>query len=185
MLLGIIIIALGVIFLFDIPLFKLLGKLWPLLFIAFGLYLVFAYRKKSQDRNHTSDEKTVSEQSGIPGLMGDIRVAGLHEGVGIVEKKLFLGDIVVDLVDSKLLEGDNVIDVALFFGDVTIILPEGYPVKIDIAACVGDLEYKDKRVDGFFPSIKKTDEAYANASARLHILGKICFGDIKVFVDSK
>ncbi len=185
MILGIIIIAIGVLFLFDINVFGLIGKLWPFLLVVFGLYLIFAHRGKSDRVEHTADGRVKNGQSGIPGLIGDIRVAGLSDGVGTIERKLLIGDIVIDLVDSKLLDGVNVIDVALLFGDVTIILPEDYPVKIDIAACVGDLEYKGKRADGFFPSIKESDEAYDRSSSRLHILGKICFGDIKVFTNSK
>ena len=178
--LGIIIILLGLIFLFNFDLGDFLGKVWPLILIAFGLYLMVSHRKKTA----IGAESLAGSgyESGIPGIAGDIKVSGLKDGVGIVDKSLLFGDIVINLADSKLLEGENTINSSVLFGDITIVIPEGFPLKVDLAACIGDLNFKDKRVDGFFPNIKHTDENYDNAQARLFIKGRLCFGDIKVIV---
>ena len=180
---GALIVALGLIFLFDIKIGELVRRGWPVFLIIFGLYLVFDRRRRPADSKLRLLDGE-SGESGIPGLAGDIKVAGLKDGIGNIDKKILLGDIVMDLTDSKLLPGENVIDVSILAGNITITLPEGFSVKVDLVACAGDLEFKDKRSDGLFSSIKHSDDNYANAEARLFIKGKICFGDIKVFVGS-
>lgn len=185
MIIGIIIILLGVMFFFDLDVGKLITRIGPLALIGFGLYLILSKKRNTGDDQHSTACTGGGEHSGIPGLIGDIKVADLKEGVGVIDKKLLFGNIFIDLTDSKLLEGENIIDTALLFGDITLIVPEDYPVKVNLAACIGDLEFKGERESGFFPSIKHTDEDYTSAPRRLRILGKICFGDIRVFVDSK
>ena len=172
---GIILIALGAIFLFSINLGYLFGKLWPLLIIGLGIY--FIYKTKHR---HDDNEQAKSEISGVPGLMGDIRVSGLEQGIGSVSKSLLLGDVVIDLTGAKLLEGENNIDVSVLFGDVTITVPNDFPVEVDLNACVGDLVFRQKRVDGFIPKLKHTDDNYVAAQARLRIKGRLCFGNIKI-----
>jgi predicted membrane protein len=173
---GIILIALGAIFLFSINIGYLFGKLWPLLLIGIGIY--FIYRTKHGHDNDGSQAQ--SDISGVPGIMGDIRISGLEQGVGSVSKSLLLGDVVIDLTGSKLLEGENNIDVSVLFGDITITIPGDFPVKVDLNACAGNLVFRQKRVDGFIPKLKHTDDNYAAAQARLHIKGRLCFGNIKI-----
>ncbi len=183
--LGIIIIVLGLMFLFDLDVWGVLGRIWPLLLIGFGLYLILTRRKEENDHKRSEINIYATEQSGIPGLFGDIKVGGLSDGIGTIDKKILIGDIVIDLTNSKLLPGENIIDTSLLIGDITMILPEEYPVKVNLTACIGDLQFKGERADGFFSSIKHKDENYDRAESKLRVLGKICIGDIKIYSDSK
>ena len=182
-LLGIIMVALGLVFLLDFNLVDFLGKLWPLILIAFGLYFIIGPGRRTGDKQVFIGGRTY--ESGIPGLAGDIKVSGLGNGIGIIEKKLLFGDIVIDISDSKLLDGENTIDVSILFGDITIIIRNDFPVKVDLAACIGNLDYRNKHSEGFFPNLKGADENFMNAQARLFIKGRLCFGDIKILISSK
>jgi predicted membrane protein len=174
---GIILIVLGAIFLFSLNLGDLIGKLWPLILIALGIY--FIYKTKHRE-NDDSEPHTTGSESGVPGFAGDIRVSGLQEGVGSISKSLLLGDVVIDLTGAKLLDGENNIDVSVLIGDVTIVTPTDFPLKVDLTACIGDLKFRQKRIDGFIPSLKHTDDNYSTAQARLSIKGRLCFGNIKI-----
>jgi lia operon protein LiaF len=182
-LIGFIIIVLGIIFLFDFNLGRLIRILWPLALIAVGLYILI--RSKQHEHDGKGNLPGQSTESGVPGMFGDIRVSGLVDGVGALDKSLLFGDIVIDLTDSKLLDGENTMDLSLLFGDITVIAPEDFPLKLDLKACIGVLDYKPKRIEGFFPNIQHTDDNYVNAQARLFIKGRLCFGDIKIITISK
>lgn len=175
---GAILVLLGILWLFDISIGALLGKLWPLALIAVGLYLLI--KAKTRDDSAGSGSVDGDSISGIPGLAGDIRVGGLADGIGSIDKSLLFGDIVIDLTDAKLLEGDNFINASLLFGDIVIRYPENFPASADLSCCIGDLNYKQKHVDGFFPKIKDNDVNFDKASQRLIIKCRLCMGDIRI-----
>ena len=175
---GAILVLLGILWLFDVSIGALLGKVWPLALIAVGLYLLLKTRTRDDSRGDAPiDGDSIS---GIPGLAGDIRVGGLSDGIGSIDKSLLLGDIVIDLTDAKLLEGDNFINASLLIGDIVIKYPENFPASVDLSCCIGDLNFKQKHVDGFFPKIKDKDVNFDKASQRLIIKCKVCIGDIRI-----
>jgi len=180
---GIVLIALGVIFLFSFNLGDILRALWPLALIAIGLYVIF--KQKHGKGNSAGFSVGQNDQSGIPGLFGDIKMAGLTKGIGSIEKTLLFGDITIDLTGAKLLNGDNYISAMVMFGSIKISLPENFPTKADLGCCAGDLYFRQRHTDGLFVGIKAQDETYDNASARLIINCKIAFGDIKITSISK
>ena len=180
---GIVLITLGIIFLFNFDLGDILRILWPLALIAIGLYVIFKQKHGTGSSGGFSVGQ--NEQSVVPGLFGDIKMADLTEGIGSIEKTLLFGDITIDLTGGKLLDGDNYISAMVMFGNIRIILPDNYPTKADLGCCAGDLYFRQRHADGLFIGIKAKDETYDNASARLHINGKIGFGDIKVTSTSK
>jgi predicted membrane protein len=180
---GIILIALGIIFLFNFNLGSILRVLWPLAIIAIGLYVIFKHKHGTGSSAWSSAGQ--NDQSGIPGLFGEIKMANLTEGIGSIEKTLLFGDIEIDLTGAKLLDGDNYISAMALFGSIKINLPENYPTKVDLGCCGGDLYFRQRHADGLFVGLKTKDETYDNASARLNINGKLVFGEIKVTSKSK
>ncbi|MCP4582508.1 MAG: cell wall-active antibiotics response protein [candidate division Zixibacteria bacterium] len=175
---GAILIILGVMFFFRLDVGDLIGFLWPLVLILIGLYVLVQY-KRHKDPDVNSDSGNIT-QSGIPGLFGDIKVSDLTDGVGSIERMLLFGDISIDLTNSKLLDGDNFISVSALFGDLTIITPDDFVLWVNLGCCAGDITFREKHIDGLFVGTNNKDENYDNASARLLINAKLCFGDIKV-----
>jgi predicted membrane protein len=183
-LLGIILISLGILFLLDaFDVINFWKAIWPIALIIIGLALIFK-RKKDHSRGKPFDSIGAS-QSGIPGLLGDIRIAGLTEGVGTIDRSLLLGDIVIDLAGSKLLEGDNIVNASVLLGDVNIFVPDEFPVKVDLSCVAGSVSYNKKSSDGILPGIKHSHDNFENFPARLYIKGKTCFGDVRVISISK
>lgn len=180
---GAILIILGMIFLFDLDFGDLIGIIWALALIGVGLYILSRYRKQNASDNGASGVE--QSQSGIPGVFGDIKVAGLTEGIGSIERTLVFGDILIDLTDSKLIQGKNHISANVLFGDITIKVPDDFSIGVNLGCCAGDILFKDKRSDGFLAGVKYKDDNYENASAKLFINAKSCFGDIKVISISK
>ena len=116
---------------------------------------------------------------------GDITVSGLTEGIGSIEKMLVFGDISIDLTGSKLIPGKNHISASVLFGNITITVPDDFPVGVNLGCCAGDLLFKNKKSDGFLAGIRHKDDNYESVSAKLFINAKSCFGDIKVISISK
>jgi len=175
---GIVLIALGIIFLFNFDLGDILRVLWPLALIVLGLYVIF--KQKHVMGNSAEFSAGRDNQSGIPGLFGDIKMANISEGIRSIEKTLLFGEITIDLTGGKLLDGDNYLSAMVMFGDIKIIVPDSFSTKADLGCCAGDLYFRHRHADGLFVVIKAKDETFDNASARLLINCKIGFGDIKV-----
>ena len=176
---GIILIFLGILLLFDaFDLIDFWKAIWPIALIIIGLVIIF---KRKKEHSHESPfDSAGSSQSGIPGFLGDIRVAGLTEGVGTIDRSLFIGDIVIDLTGSRLLDGDNVVNTSVVLGDINIFVPNDFPIKIDLSCIAGRVSYDQKISDGFLPGIKHIDNNYDSSSKKLYIKGKAVFGDVKI-----
>jgi predicted membrane protein len=183
MIIGAILIVLGVMFFFRLDLGDLISFLWPLALILIGLYVLMQY-KRNKEPDTISGSGNIT-QSGVPGLFGDIKISDLTNGVGSIERMLVFGDITIDLTDSKLLEGDNFIGASVLFGDLTFIIPDDFVVGVNLGCVAGDITYKEKHIDGLFIGYKYNEDNYNQASARLLINAKLCFGDIKVISTSK
>jgi len=179
---GIILIVLGIIFLFKFSFGAMLRVLWPLILITIGLYIIFKRKQSAIGDGTKADD---DELSGFPVLFGDIKINNLTDGIGSMEKMLLFGDITIDLTGIKLTNGDNYISAMAMFGDIRIIMPDDFPTKVDLGCCAGDLNFRKRHAGGLFVGIKSKDDNYDNALARIHINGKICFGDIKVLNTSK
>jgi predicted membrane protein len=179
---GIILIALGIIFLFKFSFSAMLRILWPLALIGIGLYVIFKRRHNGTRGGLSSGDDKISD---VPVLFGDIKIHNLAGGVGSMEKMLLFGDITIDLTGAKLNSGDNYISAMAMFGDIRIIVPDDFPAKADLACCAGDLNFRKRHTGGIFVGMKAKDDNYDNASAKLLINSKICFGDIKVTSKSK
>jgi len=175
---GLILMGLGVFFLFGFSLGRIISKLWPLALIAIGLYILLKTKKRNRSSDDLSD--ITGDESGTTSMFGDIRIAGLADGIGAIDRSLVFGDIVIDLTEAKLLDGENNIDVSVFFGDIIIFVPDKFPVNIDLNVYFGDLDFEREHIEGFFPIIKHTDDNYNSAIAKLNIKCRVGFGDIKI-----
>jgi len=181
-LLGIILVCLGVLFLFDtlglIDFWDAVEILWPLILIAIGLYIIF--KRRTSSVHGRKENAAVNSCDGISGIAGDIVVSGLTGGVGDINRSLLFGDIIIDLTGAKLNDGNNYVDVSVLFGDVKITVPDDFPVSVDMTCCAGSVEYNDKKSDGIFPNIKHKDDGFESSPAKLFIKCRACFGDLKV-----
>jgi len=179
---GLILVVLGGLFLLDtlgqVDFWQVARRFWPLILIILGLALLL--RKDRQRTEPVAALRGKVGESGVTGVFGDIRISGVEKGVGVIERSLVFGDIVIDLAGSKLIEGENYIDVSVLFGDISIVVPLDFPLKVDLGCCAGSASFDQKVSDGLFPKIRDRDENFTNSQARLSIKGRACFGDLKV-----
>lgn len=186
---GLVIIFLGFVLLFDslgyieIDFWSLMGDLWPLVLIVIGLIVVF--KSSGKTKHEVSSSKGKSSNNSISGLFGDIRIAGISEAVGKIDRSLLIGDIVVDLSGSRLQDGDNYVGVSVIFGDVVVTVPADFPVSVDLSCIAGSASFGDKKSDGLMPKIRYTENDFGSAPAKLYIKGNTIFGDVKVIKSTK
>lgn len=187
--LGLFLVFLGSVLLFDslgyikFDFWGLIGKLWPLVLIVIGLIVVF--RSGGKTEHELSSPKWKSSDNSISGLFGDVRIAGMSEAVGRIDRSLLIGDIVIDLSGSRLQDGDNYIGVSVIFGDVVVTVPADFPVSVDLSCIAGSASFGDRRSDGLMPKIQHTENDFGSAPAKLYIKGNTIFGDIKVIKSAK
>jgi predicted membrane protein len=189
---GLIIFAVGAVLLLnslgliEFNFWRLLGKFWPIILIIIGLIILlekdeldFGLAAKDHLRQEIFDENKRGESTAF-GLFGDIRMAGLDEMVGEIDKSLLVGDIVIDLTGSKLASGDNRLNVSVLIGDIDIIIPRDFPISAEPGCLIGSVQVDDHKSDGFAASVKHGDDNFADSSSRLTIRARALVGDIKI-----
>jgi predicted membrane protein len=186
---GLVIIFLGFFLLFDslgyieVDFWSLMGDLWPLVLIVIGLIVVFKGSRKT--KHEVSPSKGKYSNNSISGLFGDVRIAGMSDTVGKIDRSLIIGDIVIDLSGSKLQDGDDYVGVSVIFGDVVVTVPADFPVSVDLSCIAGSASFGDKKSDGLMPKILYTENEFGSAPAKLYIKGNAIFGDVKVIKSTK
>jgi len=189
---GAVIIVLGLILLinsigfWEIDIWRLIRLLWPLALIIIGLILIFKNTSEKEDRAEigmkieTLKKLSRSDESNAFGLFGDIRIAGMGQMSGVIEKSLLIGDIVIDLTGSRLASGENQIEVSVLIGDIDIFVPDDFPISAELNGLVASLEIGERKSDGLAASVSHKDSAFAEAESKLSIRGRVLIGDIKI-----
>jgi predicted membrane protein len=189
---GLLIILFGFILLMDslgfidFNFWHLLGKLWPLALIIIGLIIIFERKKRVGNLNfkinidNDKGEKQSACESSALGILGDIRIAGLTQAIGDIDKSLLLGDIVVDLTGAKLATGENNVALSVLIGDIDIIVPTDFPLSVDLGCLIGSVACDSQKSDGFGAKIHFADDNFDSSSSKLIITAKALIGDISV-----
>ncbi len=145
---GIILISLGVFFLFDnywdFP-YYVRKAFWPSVVVVFGLYLILSppkFFRHKKDGNKEDSRDFIDEVS-IFG--GSERVVTSNEFKGGKATSIFGGS-KINLMNSQLAEGENILDTISLFGGTTIIVPAGWNVQIQVASIFGGFSDKRERM---------------------------------------
>jgi len=116
---------------------------WPVLVILFGLSVIFKHKHRCNDVCNTNSVSLTKD------YLDDIRV--FSGGKTSVESKNFkggkcvavFGGTEINCSEAVLADGVNVIEVFAMIGGFTIIVPNGWNVKVDVVAMLGGIN--DKR----------------------------------------
>jgi len=164
----------GTIFI-GIGLFNLIPELWPLIFVAIGLYIILRRRNnsstfqtrfnfhKSQEADAEISNKDFIEETAIFGGTSKIFHADNFRGGNIVS---IFGGSEINLTNCKLAEGENVLNMTAIFGGTTIVVPRNWKIDLDVMPIFGG--FGDERIKN--PTIP-IDE-----SKTLVIKGLVLFG---------
>lgn len=153
-----------------------LGRLWPLLFIFIGIYILF------RQSNRAGHRPILGEADGesIDRLLGDVRLGGTGTTARSSNVFSVIGDVDVDLRQSIIPEGETTIIVRSLIGDIDIMLPTDVAYSVGASAVIGELRVLDQRRDGFLLDLSGTSPDYAAATRKVRIEVEIFIGDAMI-----
>lgn len=176
---GMILLVVGTIWLFNnFGVFRFdfgdfIGQAWPLAIIGVGVYLLFGAKIKGAV-NPASGAGTIKQ------AVGDMDLTPESIGPDGLFIALSLGEVRLDLRDTRLQDGENIIEVKLGAGDVRIKTPKGISLSVQGRTGVGDLHLLGRDVDGFVAKLDHDDDDYKTAEKKLRIIAKVGLGDVRI-----
>ena len=174
---GIVIIALGAIFLidslFNIDFWGFIWKLWPVVLIVLGLYIL-----KNQER-FKGDSKS-GDFSSDSRLFGDLDISMGGKEIDDHRYSTLVGDMKVDLSGGEFKSGEKKIGISVLIGDVSIKIPGNIPVRLSSQSLIGDIRFDDLRRDGFFQRLDHVDDNYESAESKLFLSVSGIIGDLEI-----
>jgi lia operon protein LiaF len=176
---GMALILIGILALLDslelISFWSALGKLWPLILIGLGIWLLVRRHHFCWD-----DKVEIKEGKKYSKAFGDLKIDSGGTDPHGLDVEMGFGDLEVNLNRASLSDRESVIHLAVGFGDIKVWLPSDLKVKISASCGVGDIDVLGRTIDGLGKTLEHQDEDYDSAQKRLNILTKIGFGDIRI-----
>ncbi len=176
---GLVLILVGILALLDnlqfISFWSALGKLWPLILIGLGIWLLVKRRLL-----YWSEKFEIKEGKKYSKAFGDLKIDGSGIDPHGMDVEMGFGDLEVNLTRASFSDRENVIHLALGFGDIKVWIPSDVKVKASASCGAGDIDLLGKTADGLGRSVDYQDEDYDSVQKRLKISAKIGFGDIRI-----
>jgi predicted membrane protein len=176
---GILLVLIGFLALLDslevIRFWPALGRLWPLILVALGIWLLFR-------RRHFSSDQVLSIKEGkrYSQAFGDLKIDAKDMDPHGLDAEMGFGDIEVNLAKANFSDRENVINLGLGFGDIRVWVPSEVKVSAWGSSGAGDIDILGKHADGLGKRVEYQDEGYETAQKKLKIIAKLGFGDIKI-----
>jgi len=183
---GVVIIIIGVLFLFDEQGWIDIGDLWPLAIIAFGIWLIVRSRNQQTheqwDNKSNKTDKIVTSKDMIDesNTFGDLEVTIDSQDFKGGSVRTTFGDVEVDLTNVIIKDGEQVLRLSTTFGDIKLHTPKNVAFSIVAHNTAGDMKVFDNKKEGWQQSIAYESENYDTETNKLKILASQVFGDLKV-----
>ena len=176
---GVILIIFGVLALLDsleiLSFWSALGKLWPLILIAVGIWLLVKRR-----RLYWGEKVDIREGEKYSKAFGDLKIDSAGMDPHGMDVEMGFGDLEVNLTKASFSDRESLIHLALGFGDIKVWVPSDIKIKVLASCGAGDIDVLGKFADGLGKSVDYQDEDYESVQKKLKIFAKIGFGDIKI-----
>jgi predicted membrane protein len=176
---GILLVLIGFLALLDslqvIRFWPTLGKLWPLILVAWGIWLLLR-------RSYFSSNNVlyVKEGKKYSKAFGDLKIDAKDMDPHGLDAEMGFGDIEVNLVKANFSDRENVINLGLGFGDINVWVPTEVKVSAWGSCGAGEIDILGKYADGLGKRVEYQDEGYETAQKKLKIIAKLGFGDIRI-----
>jgi hypothetical protein len=152
-----------------------LGKLWPLILIAVGIWLLFRRHYFSHgDTAYIHDGRKHSK------AFGDLKIDSTGVDPHGMDVEMGFGDLEVNLTKANFADKESLVQLALGFGDMNIWIPSDIKTSVSASCGAGDIDVLGKKEEGLSNRIEHKDEGYESAQRKLKITAKLGFGDLKV-----
>jgi len=176
---AVILIVIGVLALLDslelVSFWSALGKLWPVILIVLGVWLLVRRR-----RLYWGEKIEVKEGKKYTKAFGDLKIDPSGEDPHGIDVEMGFGDLEANLTKASFSDRENVIHLALGFGDIRVWIPSDVKAKVSASCGAGDIDVLGKKTDGLGQSLDYQDEDYDTVEKKLRIFAKLGFGDIKI-----
>jgi len=176
---AIILIVIGILALLDslevVEFWPALGKLWPLILIAFGIWLLFRRHYFSR-----GDTGYIHEGRKHSKAFGDLKID--YSGIDPhgLDVEMGFGDLEVNLTRASFADKESLVQLALGFGDMTVWIPSDIKTSVSASCGAGDIDVLGKKDEGISNRVEHQDEGYESVQKKLKITAKLGFGDLKV-----
>jgi len=176
---GILLIVIGFLALLDslevIRFWPTLGKLWPLILVALGIWLLFR-----RSYFFSGEKVYVKEGKKYSKAFGDLKIDAANMDPHGLDAEMGFGDIELNLTKASFSDRENIINLGLGFGDIKVWVPSEVKVSATGTCGAGDVDLLGKHADGIGNRVDYEDEGYETAQRKLKIIAKLGFGDIRI-----
>ncbi|MFQ6002952.1 MAG: cell wall-active antibiotics response protein LiaF, partial [Candidatus Zixiibacteriota bacterium] len=152
-----------------------LGKFWPLILVALGIWLLLRKTYFS-----LSEVSSIKEGKKYSKAFGDLRIDANGMDPHGLDAEMGFGDLDLNLTKANFSDRENIINLALGFGDIKVWVPGEVKLSATGTCGAGEVDILGKHADGLGNRINYQDESYEAAQKRLKIIAKLGFGDIRI-----
>ncbi|MGB8657012.1 MAG: cell wall-active antibiotics response protein LiaF [Candidatus Zixiibacteriota bacterium] len=176
---GVLLIVVGFIALLDslrlAHFWPVLGRLWPLILIAFGLWLLV------RRRHFSWDEKTeIREGKKYSKAFGDLKIDTTGMDPHGLDVEMGFGDLEVNLTKASFSDREHTVHLALGFGDMKVWIPSDIRASLSASCGAGKIDLLGKIDDGLGNKVDHQDDGYDSAQNKLKTFAKLGFGDMRI-----
>ena len=197
---GLLLIALGVMFLLDnmdvLDFGEAIRTYWPALLVLWGVGILLSRSGASPAPSGSSTASPPSQQGNVKEVFNDRNdnVEAEHIDYSTVFGDLSLrllsgnfkggnvstvfGDTVIDLTSATLAEGENRLKISGVFGDVRLLLAPSMAYAISASSLFGSIQAAGQKRDGFSSTLAVQSPEYSSAPKRVQLEVSQVFGDI-------
>lgn len=164
---GIILVGLGVLLLLQVLTAFNPWRLWPLILVAIGAWVLL-------QRPKVAEGAFAHEQ-----VLGDIKREGRWD-VRSESVWIGVGDVRLDFMQADVPQGETPFYVGGLVGDVRLNVPPGVGVLIEGWRGVGSVRFGGQKQDTFLTSFQYATPGYESAPRRIRLETHRLIGDVKV-----
>ncbi len=197
---GLVLIALGVMFLLDnmdvLDFGQAIRTYWPAFLVVWGIGILLSRSGASRapsvggtvnpsslagdvneifnDRNDNIETEHVSYSS----VFGDLSLRLLSGNFKGGNVTTVFGDTTIDLTSATLADGDNKLKLSGVFGDVRMLLAPTMAYEISASSVFGAIQAAGLKRDGFSSNLAVQSPEYPSAAKRVRLEVSQVFGDV-------
>jgi len=190
---GILLIAIGVMFLLDysgaIEFGSFVRTWWPALLIIWGAYLLkrrFSWPAAPEVAASTQTvfgdrkDQIAADQVEHANVFGNVDLALASQNLKGGSVSTVFGDCRLDLSRSRWAEGENTLTVSGVFGNMVLALPAGAAFSLSANTFLGTVRVQGNQQSGFSPTVVLESPDYAASPRKLRIRLSQVFGEVEV-----
>jgi len=111
---------------------------------------------------------------------GDLNINPTHIEQKGMDYSLMMGNLNIDLSETRLFAGENIINASINAGDMKIKIPANVICSISASCKAGDINIFGQKKDGLSVDLDYQDNGYASQITKLKIIAQCSLGDIKI-----